>query len=106
VVSLLGGLIPAPHTIGHRAALPDSSDGPVWAATVAVAGCRHEPSSKQYQTADGRVVVLSGFTIMPSLPEVHPGDRLVIDGDEHTVERVDAPIWLSGQIMHHEVWTT
>lgn len=106
MVSLLGGLIPGPNTVNHRAQLPDSGDGPAWAQPVPVSGCRVERVSKQVQTADGRVVLLRALVWTPAVPEIQAGDRLVIDGDERRVEQVDVPTWLNGDTMHHEVWTT
>ncbi len=105
MVSLLGSLIPAPHTVGHRAQLPDGGDGQQWATAVDVPGCRVEQTSKQYQNADGRVVTLTALVIMPAVPEVQPGDRLVVNGNDRRVEKVDAPVWLNGTVMQHEVWT-
>lgn len=106
MVSLLGGLIPAPHTVQHRAQVPDAADGPMWAAPVTVSGCRVERTSRQYQTPQGRVVTLTALVVMPAVPEVQVGDKLVVDGDERLVERMDVPVWLSGTAMHQEVWTT
>lgn len=106
MLSLLGGLVPAPHTVKHRAQLEDGGDGPRWADPVEVKGCRIEPSSRQHQTDDGRVVTLTALVWMPAKPVVEPGDRLIVDGDERLVERVEAPVSLDGQRMHHEVWTT
>ncbi|ACU35586.1 hypothetical protein [Actinosynnema mirum] len=106
MVSLLGGLVPAPSTVQHRAALLDDGDGARWAAPVDVPGCRVETVSKRAEVVGGRVVTLAALVWMPALPEVNVGDLLVVDGQERPVEVVDAPVWLSGQRMHHEVWTT
>lgn len=105
MVSLLGGLIPAPHTVGHRAQLEDAGDGARWAAAVDVAGCRVERSSRQYQNPDGRVVTLTAMVVTPALPEVRVGDRLVVNSDERRVEKVDELVWLNGDVMHRECWT-
>ena len=105
MVSLLGGLIPGPHTVGHRAQLADAGDGARWADPVTLAGCRVEKTSRQIQTADGRVVTLTAMVFTPALPEVKVGDRLVVDGDERRVEHVDELVWVDGSVMHREVWT-
>lgn len=105
MVSLLGGLIPAPHTVGHRAQLADAGDGARWAAAVDLQGCRVERSSRQYQNPDGRVVTLTAMVWTPALPEVKVGDRLVVNGDERRVEKVDELVWVDGSVMHRECWT-
>jgi len=112
-VSLLGGFIPSTHTVakgnpvGHRAQLPDGGDGAQWVdpADIGGVGCRVEKSSKQYRTADGRVVTLTALVVTPATPEVRVGDRLVVDGDDRRVEKVDELVWLSGTVMHRECWT-
>lgn len=106
MVSLLGTFIRAPHTVKHRAQLPDGGDGAQWAQPVDVTGCRVESVEKQYQIADSRVVTLTKHVVMPSLPEVHVGDLLVVDGEDRPVEKVAAPVWIDGTVMHHEVWTS
>ncbi|GLZ34894.1 hypothetical protein Lesp02_70810 [Lentzea sp. NBRC 105346] len=105
VMKLLGALIPAPHTVKHRAQLDDAGDGARWASAVDVAGCRIERSSRQYQNADGRVVTLTAMVWMPAMPEVKVGDRLVLDGNERRVEKIDELVDLEGNVMHREVWT-
>jgi hypothetical protein len=113
VVSLLGGLIPATHTVrkgnpvGHRPQLGDAGDGARWGAPVDIGdpGCRVEKTSRQYQNADGRVVTLTALVVTPAVPEVHVGDRLVVDGNERRVEKVDELVWLNGSVMHRECWT-
>jgi hypothetical protein len=105
VVNLLG-LIGGPHTVGHRAQLADVGDGARWAAAADVEGCRREPTSKTVQLMDGRVVTLADLVIMPAAPEVKPGDRLVLDGQERPVEKVECPVWLTGAVMHQEVYVS
>ncbi|GAB2964479.1 hypothetical protein [Saccharothrix stipae] len=100
------GLIGGPHTVGHRSQLEDVGDGARWAVAVDVTGCRREPTSKTVQLMDGRVVTLTDLVIMPALPEVRPGDRLVLDGQERPVEKVECPVSLSGEVMHREVYVS
>ena len=102
LLSLIGG----PHTVGHRAQLADVGDGVRWATAVDVTGCRREPTSKTVQLMDGRVVTLTDLVIMPASPEVRPGDRLVLEGKERPVEKVECPVWLSGDVMHQEVYVS
>lgn len=106
MVSLLGGLIPASHTVQHRAQLEDQGDGARWAAPVDVPGCRVEKTTRQFENRQGRVVTLQALVVMPALPEVRAGDLLVVDGDERPVEHLDVPVWLDGTAMHQEVWTS
>ncbi len=113
MVMLLGGFIPATHTVEkgnpvkHRAQLDDAGDGAQWAAAVDIGapGCRVEKSSRQYQTADGRVVTLMAMVVSPAVPVVKVGDRLVVDGDDRRVEKIDELVWLDGTVMHRECWT-
>jgi hypothetical protein len=106
VVSLLGALIPAPHTVSHRGQLPDDGEGARWADAVEVTGCRVEVASKRTETPEGRVVTLTAMILMPAKPHVESGDKLDLgDGKgERVVHRVQAPVWLNGERMHHEVW--
>lgn len=106
MVSLLGGLIRGPHTVGHRAQLDDGGDGRQWALPVEVEGCRVERMEKQVENTQGRVVTLTRHVVMPAAPEVQVGDLLVFGGEERPIEKLSAPVWLDGSPMHQEVWTS
>jgi hypothetical protein len=104
---LLGGLIKGTSTLEYRAPLPDGGDGRQWAQPVEVPGCRWEPTAKQHENAQGRVVTLTRHAVMPAAPEIQLGGLLEFeDGEERPVEKVAAPVWLNGQRMHQEVWTS
>lgn len=112
MVSLLGGFIPPTHSIAkgnpvkHRAQLEDGGDGARWAAEVDInPGCRVEKSSRQFQTADGRVVTLTAMVVTPGSWLVKVGDRLKVDGDDRLVEHIDEQVWWNGTVMHRECWT-
>lgn len=113
MVMLLGGFIPATHTIEkgnpvkHLAQLDDAGDGAQWAAPLDIGepGCRVEKSSRQYLNAEGRVVTLTAMVVTPGSWLVKVGDRLVVDGDDRRVEKIDELVWLNGTVMHRECWT-
>lgn len=98
MVMLLGNLIPTPNVVQHEVYLGDGGDGPQWAPAVA-RQARVEKASKRIQTADGRVVTLTGKVYLLG----HEGDVKVQDRiDGRTVEVVDSPTWWNGTAMHHE----
>lgn len=98
MVRLLGNLIPTPDVIQHERYLGDGSDGPQWAAPVSRRG-RWQRGERRIQLADGRVVVLTAVAFLLGADgEVSTQDRL----DGRTVEHIEAPTWLSGDVMHYE----
>lgn len=112
MVSLLGEFIPPTHTVEkgnavkHSAQLADGGDGAQWAAEADIdPGCRVEKTSKQIQTADGRVVTLTAMVVTPGSWLVRVGDRLKVDGDDRRVEKIDELAWFDGTVMHRECWT-
>ncbi len=103
MVSVLGPLIPTPDPIRVRRYLGDGPDGPQWAEPVQVYG-RWEPSTRQIETPQGRVVTLVGVVFLPASAEPSVGDQVARgDGDWRRVELVDTLAWFDGTVMHHEV---
>ncbi|WP_018682175.1 hypothetical protein [Actinokineospora enzanensis] len=104
MVTLLG-FVGATRTVLYEASLPDTGTRSQWAAPVAVGPCRVEHGTRRIQTRTGAVVVITATVFMPGTPEIVPGGRLDLQ-DGHglrIIHQVDAPVWLDGSRMHHEV---
>lgn len=102
MVSLLGAIIPAPHTVTVEHALTDGPDGPRWGVGADWQG-RWEWHSERTQTAEGRVVEVRARVYLPADSEPKPGDRITFRGQTYWARLVDTPVWTDGTAMHHEV---
>lgn len=105
MVSILGPFIPAAQTAGLERYLGDGEDGPTYGLAVQES-VRWEPSTREMQLRDGRVVTMRAKVHMAGPSDPKPGDRLTYQGDTYKVAQVDTPVWIDGTPMHHEVWAT
>ncbi|MDQ0377960.1 hypothetical protein [Amycolatopsis thermophila] len=104
MVSLLS-LVGTPNPVLIRPSLGDGDDGPEYGPPVA-GYARWEDTTSQIQTADGRVVTLTGIIYAPAALDPKVGDLLAKGGDApdwRRVEKVDTATWFDGTVLHHEV---
>ncbi|PXY20314.1 hypothetical protein [Prauserella endophytica] len=105
MVSLLGTIIPTADPVWFRRQIPDGPDGPTFGEAMSGYG-RWERTSRQIQTPEGRVVLLTGTVYVPAAWEPKVGDQLAQGGgapDWRRVEMVETLTWFDGTVMHHEV---
>lgn len=104
MVSLLGAVIPTPHTITVELPLDDGPDGPRWGTPATWQGrWENHTQYRRLQLEDGRVVEVRARGYLPAAAEPVPGSRITFQGETFWVRRVDTPVWTDGTVMHHEV---
>ncbi|OZM73975.1 hypothetical protein CFN78_06720 [Amycolatopsis antarctica] len=97
--------IGTPHRAGFRRYLEDGGDGPGYGPALRIE-VRWEKTSRQIQTAEGRVVTVTGMIYAPAVVAPAVGDQFAEDPDTpdwRTIVQVDSPAWVDGTVMHHEV---